>query len=68
MSGQTNYEVRMSDSVENTGLDCQVFASLDEAQRAADVVNSANPAAHAEVSETNMPVTLTFREWNERGW
>lgn len=63
-----SYEVRMSDRAENTGLDCQYFATREEAQRAADLVNQGSPEAHAEVCESNQPPTLTFAAWNEAGW
>src|SRR5690606_2612950 len=53
------YEVRMSDRIENTGLDCQYFATREEAQKAADMVNEQYPEARAEVCESDQPVTLT---------
>jgi hypothetical protein len=62
------YEVRMSDQVVNTGLDNKFFATRDEADQAAAVVNCWYPEAGAEVSESDQPATLTFQEWNERGW
>lgn len=62
------YEVRMADSVENTGLDGQRFASREEAQQAADTVNADRPQARAEVVEVVGEPTITFAAWNEAGW
>jgi hypothetical protein len=58
------YEVRMSDRVENTGLDCQRFASREEAQQAADMVNADHPQAKAAVIEVAGKPTITFAAWN----
>lgn len=60
-----SYEVRMSDRVENTGLDCQRFASREEAQQAADMVNAEHAGAGAEVIEVAGEPTTTFAAWNE---
>lgn len=62
------YEVRLSDRVENTGLDNQYFATREDAERAAAVVNGLHSAAHAEVSESDSETTITFAAWNEAGW
>lgn len=64
----TTYEVRMADSVENTGLDCHRFASHEEAQQAADMVNAEYPAAKAEVIEVAGEPTITLAAWNKAGW
>ena len=63
-----SYEVRMSDSVENTGLDCQFFASREEAESAAATVNDMFPRAGAEVSESDEEPTITLSDWEEAGW
>lgn len=64
----TSYEVRMADSVENTGLDCRYFATLEEAQEAANVVNAEFPRAKAEVCESKEEPNITLVAWNESGW
>lgn len=64
----TTYEVRMNDRTQNTGLDCQYFATRDEAEQAASVVNGMHADAWAEVCESDQDPTITFAEWNERGW
>lgn len=63
-----SYEVRMRDSVVNTGLDCEFFPTRNEAQKAADMVNAEYPHASADVVESDEPVSLTFEEWNDAGW
>ena len=63
-----SYEVRMSDSVENTGLDGVRFATLEEAELAADIVNAEYARAKAEASSTVGEPTTTFEAWNEAGW
>ena len=60
-----SFEVRMSDCVENTGLDCQRFATRNEAQMAADAVNADHPGAKAEVIEVAGEPTTTFAAWND---
>jgi len=62
------YEVRMSDAVENTGLDCQRFASKGEAEVAAACVNDEYPNAHAQVIETEGHPTITLDEWSNQPW
>lgn len=64
----TSYEVRMSDSVENTGLDNQYFSTREEAEEAAATVNSIFLRAQAEVSESDQEPTITLAAWNEAGW
>lgn len=63
-----SYEVRMSDSVVNTGLDCQYFADRDEADQAAKAVNAMYPHARAGVWEAREAPTLTLAEWQAAGW
>lgn len=62
------WEVRMSDSAENTGLDGAVFASREDAQAAADVVNAEFPRARAEVCRIAADPTTTFAEWHTQPW
>ena len=64
----TSYEVRMSDSVVNTGLDDERFATREEAETAAETVNAVHEAANAEAIETTGEPTLTLAEWQEAGW
>lgn len=60
-----SFEVRVSGSLENTGLDCRFFATREEAERAAHVIHLWHPRATAEVCEANEEPDLTFEEWNE---
>lgn len=62
------YEVRMSDTVQNTGLDGQRFASRSEAGAAASIVNGEFPMAHAAVAETDGEPTITLAEWSSQPW
>lgn len=60
------YEVRMSDSVENTGLDGAVFPTRQEAEQAAAAVNEQHPRpVPASVVETARAVNTTFDAWCE---
>lgn len=70
MKATKNFEVRLADRIENTGLDCEVFATRDEAEQAAAMVRSEYHATENEcdVCETDEDVTMTFEEWNEAGW
>lgn len=63
-----SYEVRMSDSVENTGLDNRYFATREEAQDAADTVNDMFPRAKAEVVESKEEPNITLAAWILGGW
>lgn len=65
-----HYEVRLADRIENTGLDCHVFATKDEADRAANMVREEYSANECEcqVVETSAPATINFAQWNESGW
>lgn len=65
-----NYEVRLANRIENSGLDSEVFATKLEAQRAAKIVTEMYSAKPYEVGvcETSKPVTITFAEWNSKGW
>lgn len=63
-----SYEVRMSDSVENTGLEGVRFATREEAELAADIVNAEYARAKAEASSTVGEPTTTFEAWSEAAW
>jgi len=65
-----NYEVRTVNHIENTGLDCEVFATREEAERAAAMVRSDYKATvnECEVCETLADVTTTFEQWNAKAW
>ena len=63
-----SYEIRMSDSVINTGADGAVFGTEAEAQQVADVVNGEYERARAEVCSTDDDVTMTFAEWCAQPW
>jgi hypothetical protein len=64
-----NYEVRVV-KIENTGLDCEVFATRKEAEQAAKIVRSVFGCKEEEcvVVTTSQPVTTTFIAWNEKGY
>ena len=70
MTNQKNYEVRTANHIENTGLDCEVFATREEAEQAAVMVRSAYGATEkdCDVCETRAAVTTTFAAWNAKGW
>lgn len=63
-----SYEVRLSDSVENTGLAGAYFADRADAEKAAAVVNEMFPRAGAEVYESASEPNTTFEKWDEAGW
>lgn len=62
------FSVRMADSVENTGLDGQRFATRQEAALAASVVNAEFPRANAEVIAAVGEPTTTFASWDAAAW
>lgn len=66
-----SFEVRIPDSIENTELDCQYFTNREDAVRAATIVAAefSLPGLPEDmVSESACEATLSFKEWNERGW
>lgn len=63
-----SYEVRMADSVENTGLDGARFPSRWDAMQAAETVNHEHPRAKAEVVQVDGEPTTSFEEWDAAGW
>ena len=62
-----NYKV-VTDA-QNTGLDCEVFATKDEAEQAVKACkNFAFGAYKFDVVQTSEPVTTTFEQWNTQDW
>ena len=63
----TNYKV-VTDA-QNTGLDCEVFATQGESEQAVETCkNFAFDAYKFYVVQTGEPVTTTFEQWNAQGW
>ena len=63
-----SYEVRLSDAVENTGLDGRRFATRGEAQQAANLVEMEFPQARACVVQAYGEADITFADWERAGW
>jgi len=53
---------------ENTGLDCAVFATREEATQALDIVKEVFHDLTAEVCKVSEFPNTTFHELNARGW
>lgn len=63
-----NYEIRMMDSVVNTGLDGAIFSDRTEAQAAAELVNAEYPRARAEVIDSQLTPNTTYDQWAAEPW
>lgn len=63
----TGYAVETFDA-ENTGLAGVVFATKQEAERAAKACKSVYAGSKFEVIETQSEANTTFDKWNEAGW
>lgn len=66
----TAFRVAIVNSVENTGLDCAVFSSRDEAEMAAEMVREWYEIEQTacDVVATIAPATTTFERWCEASW
>ena len=62
-----NYKVITN--AQNTGLDCEVFATKDEAEQAVEACkNFAFVGYEFEVVQTSEPATITFERWSTLDW
>jgi len=66
----TTFRVAIVNSIENTGLDCAVFGSRDEAEMAAEMVREWFDCSEnsCDVIATIAPATTTFERWCEANW
>lgn len=63
-----SYEIRLHDSVVNTGVDGEFFPTCREAAQAAELINSEYPKADVEVCESDEEPTITYAEWHAEPW
>ena len=62
-----NYKV--DTDAQNTGLDCEVFATQDEAEQAVKACKDVGLDQYRfDVLPTNEPVSTTFSDWDAKGW
>jgi hypothetical protein len=63
------YEVLMGDRFQNVGLDCELFATRAEAEKAIEIAATMYEGFDGVVIEREAKdPTITLQQWEESGW
>jgi len=63
------YEVLMGDRFQNAGLDCELFATREEAEKAIEIAATMYEGFDGVVFEhEGKSPTITLQQWEESGW